>query len=481
MSSPLFADRPAPPPAEGATVEALIDTARRLRGDMDAVRRDASADGDDTLRRWRRALCDLAVDQLDSLGGHLDQLRAGHPHAVTDEAPEDGTPAAGRCTDGGALARGVGSAEWNLLTDEVSWSGELYRILGRAPESGPLTLDELPSLVFAEDESVFTAMVTDCLIDGRPMDGEIRLVRADGQLRTVRLTGEPVLDTDGCTASMWAVVRDISALRRGERAERASRDSFRRDQRTAGAEQRIAAELRETVLPSRHGSLRLSRGGATALDLAARPLSSPSSPLSGGDWYDVLELPNGEALLTLGGLTEQGVAAASCLTMVLGAVRGMAVAGIEPGALLGHLNQLLETSRRPALGSALCGRYDPVSGAFSWAQAGHPAPLLFRDGTGRGLTPPEGVLLGATSGAAYEQADVQLLPGDLLVLHTEGLTDADGAGQAGRGTERDRLLALAPRFTATRTARECAAIVAEEFGQADRAVDGCVLVARIGA
>ena len=47
------------------------------------------------------------------------------------------------------------------------------------------------------------------------------------------------------------------------------------------------------------------------------------------------------------------------MAMLLGALRGMAVAGIEPGPLLGWLNQLLDASVQPALGSALCCRYDP--------------------------------------------------------------------------------------------------------------------------
>ncbi|MFF5422685.1 PP2C family protein-serine/threonine phosphatase, partial [Streptomyces misionensis] len=109
-------------------------------------------------------------------------------------------------------------------------------------------------------------------------------------------------------------------------------------------------------------------------------------------------------------------------------LRGMAVAGIEPGALMGHLNQLLETSAQPALGSAVCCRFDPATGALAWAQAGHPAPLLFRAGQGRPLPPPDGVLLGAASGVTYEQDEVHLLPGDVLVLHTDGLNGHDGRG-----------------------------------------------------
>ncbi|MGW6745269.1 PP2C family protein-serine/threonine phosphatase [Streptomyces sp. NPDC055025] len=482
MTSPLFADRPAPQPPERGTVEALITQTRRLRGEVDAVRRDTEADDDDTLWRWQRALCDLAVHQLDDLGAHLEELKAGRPDGPAAEEPARGqhrAPRHGRgIQDGAAPARGrIGSAEWNLLTDEVNWSDELFEIFGRPPESGPLSLDELPSLVFADDQTVLTAMVTGCLIDGRPMDGEFRIVRPDGRVRTVRMTGEPVLDTDGCTASMWAVVRDISELRRSERAVRDSRDSLHREHHIAQTERRLVVELQEAVLPSWRGSSRpAARSGPAALDVAARHLPSAAGPSACRDWYDALELPDGDTLLTVGELTGQDMAAASSMAMTLGALRGMAVAGIEPGALLGHLNQLLDTSERPALGSVLCSRYNPRTRTFAWAQAGHPAPLLFRDGTGRVLTPPDGVLLGATSGAAYEQADIRLRPGDLLVLYTDGLTrDGDTTG-----ADRDRLLALAPRLAGTRTAQECARAVVEELGTSERTDDACVMAARVG-
>lgn len=164
--------------------------------------------------------------------------------------------------------------------------------------------------------------------------------------------------------------------------------------------------------------------------------------------------------------------------MMLGALRGMAMAGIEPGPLMGWLNQLLEASVQPALGSAVCCRYDPVRRVLSWAQAGHPAPLLFRGRSGRALQPPEGVLLGATSGAAYGQAEERLQVGDVLVLHTDGLTPRSIEFSRADGTE--RLLALAPRFTAARSAQDCVRMVVEEFGESEREDDACVLVARIG-
>lgn len=53
-------------------------------------------------------------------------------------------------------------------------------------------------------------------MDSKPIDGDFRIVRRDGTVRTVRMVGEPVLDSDGGTASMWAVLRDVSELRRSQ-------------------------------------------------------------------------------------------------------------------------------------------------------------------------------------------------------------------------------------------------------------------------
>ncbi|MFF4255066.1 PP2C family protein-serine/threonine phosphatase [Streptomyces sp. NPDC001663] len=475
MPSHLSADRPAAQPPGRGSVDALISQARRLKGDVDAVRRDAHGDGSDPQERWQRALCDLALHQLTDLDAHLAQLRDGPaPVTATEAAP--GPRAAAPVARSGSLLSRVGSAEWNLLTDEASWSGELYQILGRDPAAPPLTLDELPSVVLDEDRAKLTAMVTDCLVDAKPIDGEFRIVRPDDDVRTVHMMGEPVLDADGSTASMWAVLRDVSELRRSQRAVSETRDSLHRQQHRAQTEHRLAVELQEAVLPPWRGSLRLPHQGPETLDLAAHYLPSSTSALIGGDWYDALELPDGQTLLNVGDLTGHGVVVTSGMATLLGAVRGMAMAGTEPGHLLSLLNQLLDATVQPALGSAVCCRYRPETRTLTWAQAGHPAPLLFRDGTGRRLHAPDGVLLGATSGATYEQVHETLEAGDLLLLHTDGLMRRHGSTE----TESvNPLLDLAPRFAEARTAQDCVRMVVEEFGRAERADDACVLVARV--
>lgn len=476
MPSPLSADRPAAQPPGRGSVDALISQARRLKGDVNAARQDTQAEGSDPQERWQRALYDLALRQLSDLDEHLAQLRDGP--APVPPAPDEAVPAEHPDTGGsapsGSLLSRIGSAEWNLLTDEANWSAELYRILGLDPAGPALTLDELPSLVLDEDRPRLTAMVTDCLVDAKPIDGEFRVVRPEGSVRTVHMMGEPVLDADGGTVSMWAVLRDVSELRRHRRTVRETRDSLHRHQQQEQTEHRLAVELQEAVLPPWRGSLRLPRRGPRTLDLAAHYLPSATSSLIGGDWYDALELPDGETLLSVGDLTGRGVTVTSGMAMLLGALRGMAMAGTQPGRLMAGLNQLLDATVQPALGSAVCCRYRPDTRTLVWAQAGHPAPLLYRDGTGRTLHAPDGVLLGATTGATYGQAEVTLEPGDLLLLRTDGLVPGHGGTAAA-----DRLLDLAPRLGAARTARDCLRMVVEECGETERQDDACVLIAKV--
>jgi serine phosphatase RsbU (regulator of sigma subunit) len=474
MSSHLSADHPAAQPPGRGSVDALISQTRRLKGDVDAVRRDAPGDGLDPQERWQRALYDLALHQLSDLDEHLAQLRDGPPPVPSVPGAQSAARTAPPAPRRGSLLSRVGSAEWNLLTDEASCSGELYQILGRDRTAPPLTLDELPSLVLDEDRPRLTGMVTDCLVDAKRIDGEFRVVRPDGEVRTVHMMGEPVLAADGSTASMWAVLRDVSELRRSEQALSETRDSLQRQRQRAQSEHRLAVELQEAVLPPWRGSLRLPHQGTETLDLAAHYLPSSATALIGGDWYDALELADGETLLSIGDLTGHGVAVASGMATLLGAVRGMAMAGTQPGQLMSLLNQLLDATVQPALGSAVCCRYRPETRTLVWAQAGHPAPLLFRSGTGRRLNSPDGVLLGATSGAVYAQAEETLEPGDLLLLHTDGLVPGRSSTAAV-----NRLLDLAPRFDGARTAQDCVRMVMEEFGETEREDDACVLIAKV--
>ncbi|MGW5336669.1 SpoIIE family protein phosphatase [Streptomyces bauhiniae] len=344
------------------------------------------------------------------------------PPSVSADRPPAGHPE-------GAPSGQVGRAEWGLLTDEADWSVELYRILGLDPSVPALTLDELPALVHEEDRPRLTAMVTGCLVDARPIDGEFRVRRPDDSVRTVHMRGEPVLGTDGGAVSMWAVIRDVSELPLPGRS------------------------LSTGPHPVRRPPLQ----GPPTLDLAAHHMPGAPPVTAPADWCDVLELPGGAALLSLGDLTGPDPA------ILLGAVHGLALAGTGPAHVLAVLDQLDTTT---SLRDAVCCRYEPQNRNFTWARSGRPVPLLFRDGTGRRLTAPDDPPPGADS--PYGQAELTLRPGDLLLLHTERLGEPDVA----------RLLGLGPRLSTARTARECVRLLAGESGPGQDG-DACVLVVRV--
>ncbi|MFH8976995.1 SpoIIE family protein phosphatase [Streptomyces sp. NPDC017890] len=442
MSSHLSADHPAARPPGHGSVEALISQARRLRGDVDAVRRDSQDDGTDPHGRWQRALYDLALHQLSDIDEHLAQLRDG-----PTPAPRPGS-----------LLSRVGSAEWNLLTDEAEWSGELFHILGLDPAAAPLSLDELPSLVLAEDRPKLTAMVTGCLVDARPIDGEFRVVRPDDTVRTVHMMGEPVLDADGSTASMWAVLRDVSELRRSQRAVSETRDSLSRHPLPADSGQRAAVEPREAVQPPWHGLLRFPHQGRPGLDLAARYLPPTASTAAHAPrcsaWYDACPLAGDETLLSVGDLTGPSADGTQGPATLIAALRGLAAAGTRPAQLPERLGRLLDATALPPVRGAVYCCYRPHTRTLTCSHAGRPAPLLFRRGTGRELA---------------GQAEAALEGGDLLLLHTGELVHADVR----------RLLSLAPRLTGVASAQDGVRIVTEEFGEQLGQEDACLLVARV--
>ncbi|WP_407563453.1 PP2C family protein-serine/threonine phosphatase [Streptomyces sp. 184] len=467
---------------ERSAVATLLGQIARLRGSLEAVRREtvaAAGDAEAAELRWQRALCDLAARQLDCVTVQLGQLREGHPVEGEPEGRE-GRERHGRSPREEAAADPqdppqprVGSAEWHLLSDTIDWSDDLFEIFGRDPGDGPLALDDLPSCFDPADQPRLTAMVTDCLVDGKPIDGEFRIRRPDGDLRTLHVVGEPVLDAGGATESMWTVVRDVTELRRSRQAVQESESALQRERHFAHAERRIARELHESVLPPWCGAVHLPAGDPAALTVAGHHFPAAADALVSGVWYDALPLPGGHTLLGVGDVAGRGVPAAAGMTMLLGALRGMALGGADPRTLLGRVNELLDVSAQPVLVGTVCCRYDPRERTLRWARAAHAPPLLFRDGAGRALAAPDGVLLGATADTSYEQVSEVLRPGDLLLLHTAGL------GAHSPVPARERLLALAPRFAAAPGAQDCLRAVVAEFGGGRRGDDACVLVAKV--
>jgi PAS domain S-box-containing protein len=165
----------------------------------------------------------------------------------------------------------------------------------------------------------------------------------------------------------------------------------------------------------------------------------------GGDWYEVVAREDGQVGLVIGDVAGRGIQPASVMGRVRPALRAYLADGLAPCDAVERLDELLKEAERPEMTTVFLLTLDPASGSAEYVRAGHPPALLRRpDGrvqelSGRG-TPPVGI---------FERLDcrshsIEVPPGSLLLLYTDGLIERRGEGLE-VGLERlKRLFARAP-------------------------------------
>ncbi|MEA2298359.1 MAG: hypothetical protein QOF77_1295 [Solirubrobacteraceae bacterium] len=213
------------------------------------------------------------------------------------------------------------------------------------------------------------------------------------------------------------------------------------------------------------------------LELAARYLPSVEATAVGGDWYDVVRLPDGSVVLVIGDVVGHGVQAATVMGELRNGLRAYILEGHGPAAALRHLNALVgSTHGARMVATLLVLVIDPGLETLRFASAGHLPPLRLAaagaaagdddaaaadPGAGAGagagfLTGGLGAPLGMMGASPIEEAEEKIGPGEAILLFTDGLVERReesldhglerlrvcAAGQAGEPLERfcDRIL-----------------------------------------
>ncbi len=156
----------------------------------------------------------------------------------------------------------------------------------------------------------------------------------------------------------------------------------------------------------------------------------------GGDFYDVVPLPSGYLGVLIGDVAGHGIEAAGLTSLVRSAMRAQALREPSPRDVMRHANDLVLHGGAPnEFVSAFFGVIDGASGHMAYSVAGHPAPILLRDGVPTQI-PADGGVLGAERAMRYDNHEAVLEVGDTLVMFTDGLIEARSRSGECFGVER---------------------------------------------
>ncbi len=184
------------------------------------------------------------------------------------------------------------------------------------------------------------------------------------------------------------------------------------------AELRIARSIQERLLPQEQPRL----PGFEVLG------SSMSAREVGGDYFDFISFDAGSWGVAVGDVSGKGVTAALLMANLQAGLRAFASKPSQIAGVMERLNlQLLRTTAAEMYATFFYGVLDSRTQVFSFSNAGHNPPLLVRANGTTELLDAGGLPLGMMEGFPYEEAKVEMAPGDLLVLYTDGVTEAENA------------------------------------------------------
>jgi serine/threonine protein phosphatase PrpC len=174
----------------------------------------------------------------------------------------------------------------------------------------------------------------------------------------------------------------------------------------------------------------------------------------GGDFFQILPAPEGSLLLVIGDVAGKGLPAAMLVSVLVGAIRGVAEYTSEPAELLANLNQRLVGRVAGSFSTALAAHIFS-DGAVVLSNAGHLPPYL----DGQEVAISGALPLGARAGTRYETMRFQMPRGSRLTFYSDGIVEAQNPKGELFGFERSRQISMEP----------VAAIVeaAKQFGQQD--------------
>ena len=283
---------------------------------------------------------------------------------------------------------------------------ELLRTIARQTEDPEDFIEQFQKL--RDDPTVELRMEVDQLIPAR---------------RRLSLYSRPTFDDDGALVGRIDVYADIT-----ENVKRANEV------------ERLLEQARRTAETYQRGILPESIPSVPRLSIVAHYVPAAGRRAICGDFYDFVQLRDGRLALVLGDVVGIGPKAASDAALTRYTLRSLALTESDPATLLEKMN----THIFPQCGADRFVRLlicvlDPERAVLTYSNAGHVPPVLYRAKGGEVDWLEEGgIVLGVDKNATFKTGRLELDPGDMLVMYTDGVTEASRGGRPyGQGKFRD--------------------------------------------
>lgn len=191
---------------------------------------------------------------------------------------------------------------------------------------------------------------------------------------------------------------------------------------------RIARQIQQKLFP------------AAPLPLPGFDIAGASFPAeaTGGDYFDYIPMEDGGLAVVIGDVSGHGYGPALLMAEVRAYLRAFLLTRTDMAEIVGLVNRALAGDTDDRFATLLLARLDPRTRTFTYASAGHaPGYLLGPDGAVRDRLPSTGVPLAVLQDSTYEAGEPHTLrPGEMVLLLTDGITEAHGLDEQLFGAER---------------------------------------------
>ena len=229
------------------------------------------------------------------------------------------------------------------------------------------------------------------------------IIYADSPLADNRFTGDHL--------KLLTTLASVAAIR----VENARLTEEQIERERLEREQQVASEIQQRFLPSKAPQV-------TGYELQG--ISFPCYEI-GGDYYDFIEREGGNLIVALGDVSGKGTAAALLMSSLHAAVHAQADANDSIVKTIAAVNRYLVESIPPnRFVTLFYAELDPKSGALAFLNAGHNPPLIVHAGGTMEQLASGGLPLGILADADFREGRTKLYPGDVLVIYSDGVSEA---------------------------------------------------------